>query len=171
MQLFTMPSRRVGPNTSLVLFLHPYSGDSSWAASMFHLNHLVEQHDVVVLAPNGREDDLGLAYWLGGDSFSGYFLGKASDGSDTPEMVQKYLTDYRMQHDITEQAQYEILARHNFDIHYVTEVMAYAKRTFPSIQPNRTYLFGSGMGADLALLLACNMSDAFAAVISHNGES
>ena len=55
MQLFTMPSRRVGPNTSLVLFLHPYSGDSSWAASMFHLNHLVEQHDVIVLAPNGRE--------------------------------------------------------------------------------------------------------------------
>jgi poly(3-hydroxybutyrate) depolymerase len=55
MQLFTMPSRSVGPNTSLVLFLHPYSGDSSWAASMFHLNHLVEQHDVIVLAPNGRE--------------------------------------------------------------------------------------------------------------------
>ena len=49
------------------------------------------------------QDDLGLSYWLGGDSFAGHFLGKAADGSDSPEMVQKYLTDYRMQHELTEQ--------------------------------------------------------------------
>jgi len=52
----------------------------------------------------------------------------------------------------------------------MTEVLAYARRRFPMISTNRTYLFGSGLGADMALLLACNMSEAFGAVISHNGK-
>jgi enterochelin esterase-like enzyme len=62
------------------------------------------------------------------------------------------------------------LARHNFDVRYITEVLSYARRKFPMISTNRTFVFGSGLGADMALLLACNMSEAFGAVISHNGK-
>ena len=38
-----------------------------------NLDELVDQQRFIVVAPNGRQDDLGLPYWISSDDFNGNF--------------------------------------------------------------------------------------------------
>lgn len=39
----------------MVLFFHDYTGDGSWSNSQFHLQKLVDPHNLLIVAPNGRQ--------------------------------------------------------------------------------------------------------------------
>lgn len=48
------------------------------------------------------------------------------------------------------------------------QVLNYTFENF-NIDPNHVIAMGDGLGADMALQAACQMSDVFTAVVSHNG--
>jgi hypothetical protein len=70
------PPRRDDPPLGLLMFLHGYTGDASWATSQFWLHQLVDELNLMVIAPNGRTDGLGYSYWLGTDHFTGFFTAR-----------------------------------------------------------------------------------------------
>jgi hypothetical protein len=39
----------------MVLFFHDYTGDGSWSNSQFHLQKLTDPHNLLIVAPNGRQ--------------------------------------------------------------------------------------------------------------------
>jgi dienelactone hydrolase len=65
------------------------------------------------------------------------------------------------------QAQFDVLVNKNPDVNYVTEMLRVAIRNH-GINEDRVYVFGSGMGGDLAYRVACENSDIVTAVILHD---
>mmetsp|Transcript_50433 Transcript_50433/g.96346 ORF Transcript_50433/g.96346 Transcript_50433/m.96346 type:complete len:620 (-) Transcript_50433:439-2298(-) len=150
----------------LLLFLHNYRGDSSHSTSKYYLEQLVENHNYLVIAPEGRYDDLGFAHWMATDYFTGFFLNYMNTTDGDNSMVQS--TDPWWQHNATREEQYDVISQHNPDIPYLQKVLNYTFENF-DIDPDKIYVMGDALGADMALQMACNMSFLFTAVISHDG--
>ena len=110
-----------------------------------------------------RQDDLGFAHWLGTDHFTGFFLDAMDDSGNRVTSDDPWLN-----HNITRASQYQVLHNHNMDINYIKKVLNYTFENF-NIDPNHVIAMGDGLGADMALQAACQMSDVFTAVVSHNG--
>jgi hypothetical protein len=67
----------------------------------------------------------------------------------------------------TRQEQFDVLVNKNPDLNYVTEMLLAAIRNH-DVDPDRVFVFGSGMGGDLAYRLACEKADVITAVIMHD---
>lgn len=65
------------------------------------------------------------------------------------------------------QEQFDVLVNKNPDLNYVTEMLLAAIRNH-GVDPDRVFVFGSGMGGDLAYRLACEKADVLTAVILHD---
>ena len=60
------------------------------------------------------QDDLGLAYWLGTDWFTGFFLNKM-DTQQNNTMQERYLSDNLMQHNATDEV---LITRRSIPAHH-----------------------------------------------------
>jgi len=160
----TVPANPRSQPMALILFLHDYARDDHQAWEQYHLQTLVDFHNVMIVAPNGRQDDVGFAYWLAGDTFTGNFM--AAMDIDTGKMTSP--DDVDAHTSVSYEEQYDIVAYQNPDMEHIRNVVEYVMSNY-DINTDLTFALGVGNGADMALQVACNMSETFAAVVAHDG--
>jgi len=142
----------------LFYFFHDYTGDGSWSNSMFHLWKLVDPRNMLIVSPNGRQDDMGYGHWMGTDHFTGYYVNFLN-----PVTQQMQEADW-WQHNCTMDEQFNVLTHWNPDILYAKRVLAHYMQNH-DIDETKVYVMGDGNGADMAYHLACNSSTAVSALV------
>eukprot|EP00959_Pyramimonas_sp_CCMP1952_P078587 1642497-Pyramimonas_sp.AAC.2 len=146
----------------LMLFFHGYSADSEWATERFFLD-MLNKYNYVVMALNGRQDDLGFPYWLGSSRFQGIFGQEVLENGTV-----KVNVGFKGGHLNLTSEQQRMMTEENPDIEYVRRVINYALDVY-NIDPTRIYVMGTALGGDFVNMLACNMSDILAGIITNHG--